>query len=1023
MPTALILDSDPGGHGTTVKSYFDAGAPSGWDSEVVGLTPSPGVDKAIDEGYALIIRSMKNVWADKAEWDRAWEAGIPVVHAHGSNDPDELPEPPRLFSAVVVGGEDPSDDDLERSWGPGLELDAQAHDGEHAESWATPTAAAVLARFYEAQDGGLSDTERWWNARSQLRMACAGYSDGWQEEEGYGVVQHDADPPSGVDLQPPVDVTVAVDGEEVTFEWLPFQTSDYAETVIEVNGAEVYSGADAEFTWQPSKSYEDAEVKLYSAGGGNTSTAHVPPSTLTVEAPSSPGGGGDPTPNPPEEEGESWAPAEQDAVLEIEIGRSDGVGHEVGDRVPITATVRNLEGEKVRRGLYSVEVRAYLPSGSYDKVPLKQTKPHVWEGAWHPGEHGPCEIAAQAAGDWVGRQSTGLLIHEGAPIWENEDVFPPAEVSDLEAELSGQNQPVLTWTDPTDTDFALIRIERDGVEIDTVQPGTETYTDTDTEGGKTYTYRVRTEDDKDNTSEGVVDKVTTLDLSKPGAITDLSGDLTEDNEPELTWSEVAGAAEYNIYRDGSLYDTIPAPAASYVDVGTQEETTYTYDVRAVSEAGIIADPSNEVQVTTEDRTAPDAPTGLSAETNADGEPELSWTPSASGDVEEQHIYRATGGQGDWARIDTVGAQAASYTDTSALTEEETYDYRVTAEDEAENESAPSNEVSVTIPDMTAPAAPTGLTAEVVGGDIVLGWDDNTEGDLDHYVIYRGTDPNPDQAHDTSTTSDYTDASVVEGVTYYYRVTAVDDAGNESDYSGEVSEVGPDVTAPTITNFSVSNPSGQDVEVSFDSDEALAVIEVAITGAETATLTEEDFTESAGTYAATYNGSSDGTYTATLNVAEDAAGNDGAGGESDSVTVDTAAAPSTSNYDTSDIELGSGGTWSADVAAGGDPGDLWWAIKGGTAQDPVYTDVTDKAAYDGSAITLNTGDEWSTLDTFEEEREWDFALLYDDGSGVQELAVITRSVVSTQNVPDAPTNLTMGAIPDAPTNLVLSEVTT
>lgn len=100
-------------------------------------------------------------------------------------------------------------------------------------------------------------------------------------------------------------------------------------------------------------------------------------------------------------------------------------------------------------------------------------------------------------------------------------------------------------------------------------------------------------------------------------------------------------------------------------------------------------------------------------------------------------------------------------------------------------------------------------------------------------------------------------------------------------------------APSISSFSVTNPSGQDVTVSFDSDTQLSTISATISGAESATLTESDFSESGSgpyTYEATYSGSSDGTYTATLDTATDGAGNDGASGESDSVTVDTYTPP-------------------------------------------------------------------------------------------------------------------------------------
>lgn len=80
----------------------------------------------------------------------------------------------------------------------------------------------------------------------------------------------------------------------------------------------------------------------------------------------------------------------------------------------------------------------------------------------------------------------------------------------------------------------------------------------------------------------------------------------------------------------------------------------------------------------------------------------------------------------------------------------------------------------------------------------------------------------------------------------------------------------------------------DITNSFDSDEELADIEVAVSGAETATLTEADYTESGSgpyTYQTTYSASAtSGDLTFTLNTAADAAGNDGADGETATVTL-------------------------------------------------------------------------------------------------------------------------------------------
>ncbi|MFC6989769.1 hypothetical protein ACFQJD_15555 [Haloplanus sp. GCM10025708] len=100
----------------------------------------------------------------------------------------------------------------------------------------------------------------------------------------------------------------------------------------------------------------------------------------------------------------------------------------------------------------------------------------------------------------------------------------------------------------------------------------------------------------------------------------------------------------------------------------------------------------------------------------------------------------------------------------------------------------------------------------------------------------------------------------------------------------------DITAgaPSISEFQATDAGSLDVQVSFHSDEQLSSISVDLSGAESTTLTEADFTNTSSNggyeYTATYAGSTEGTYTATLNTATDADGNDGASGQSDDVYV-------------------------------------------------------------------------------------------------------------------------------------------
>lgn len=90
-------------------------------------------------------------------------------------------------------------------------------------------------------------------------------------------------------------------------------------------------------------------------------------------------------------------------------------------------------------------------------------------------------------------------------------------------------------------------------------------------------------------------------------------------------------------------------------------------------------------------------------------------------------------------------------------------------------------------DSLPPAAPANLTLSSGDGFVSLDWDDNAESDLTGYNVYRSTIPgggytklNPVPA----AASDYLDESAINGTAYYYVVTAVDSASNESGFSDE-----------------------------------------------------------------------------------------------------------------------------------------------------------------------------------------------------------------------------------------------
>ncbi len=92
-------------------------------------------------------------------------------------------------------------------------------------------------------------------------------------------------------------------------------------------------------------------------------------------------------------------------------------------------------------------------------------------------------------------------------------------------------------------------------------------------------------------------------------------------------------------------------------------------------------------------------------------------------------------------------------------------------------------------DSVAPAKPTNFVASNVEGEVQLDWDANTESDLSHYSIYRGALQNftPSQYTllGTAVTNTYTDTEIFD-YKVYYKISAIDLSGNESEYSDEAS---------------------------------------------------------------------------------------------------------------------------------------------------------------------------------------------------------------------------------------------
>jgi hypothetical protein len=115
-------------------------------------------------------------------------------------------------------------------------------------------------------------------------------------------------------------------------------------------------------------------------------------------------------------------------------------------------------------------------------------------------------------------------------------------------------------------------------------------------------------------------------------------------------------------------------------------------------------------------------------------------------------------------------------------------------------------------DNLAPAAPA-IAAQSGSGLAKLTWNESEDTDFKYYAVYRGLAPDfvPSETPiGTSTSPEYADGEVAVGVTYYYKVSAFDFSGNESNYSNEVqiliTSVGDDLGIPVDFALHQNHPN-------------------------------------------------------------------------------------------------------------------------------------------------------------------------------------------------------------------------
>jgi fibronectin type 3 domain-containing protein len=270
--------------------------------------------------------------------------------------------------------------------------------------------------------------------------------------------------------------------------------------------------------------------------------------------------------------------------------------------------------------------------------------------------------------------------------------------------------------------------------------------------------------------------------------------------------ERIGSTIYYKKNDITFYTSlIPSTTSLLVDVSIQSASA------SISGTMIYPAPSSTPP--------PNPPSGLTALETSSTSIDLSWIDESS-DETGFRIERSLTTETGFTLITTTAANVITYSD-AGLTAGTTYYYRIKAINGGVS-SAYSFETTATTPSIPAP--PTGLTVTAASASSVsVSWTDSST-DETGFQIERSLTSGSNYVLITTTAADaiaFTDSNLTEGTAYFYRVRAINLAGNSA-YTSEstVTTLTPAppfgllATATSATSINLSWSDGSNVETGF-----------------------------------------------------------------------------------------------------------------------------------------------------------------------------------------------------------------
>ena len=367
----------------------------------------------------------------------------------------------------------------------------------------------------------------------------------------------------------------------------------------------------------------------------------------------------------------------------------------------------------------------------------------------------------------------GITYKEEVP-----DSIPPASITDLTNVTYEQTYINWTWTDPVNADFSRVMVYLNGIFKTNVTKGVQFYNASGLDPDTSYEIGTRTVDISGNINQTWVNHTAWTAPSTAVAIDDkANADIPVKGTVSGTYKNTH--ASDNVYEAIEEVESKGKPANRYSTL----EHKWLINVTG----------GNKTSVT------------FHLEANC----------TNTGDGDEFKFEYSTDENTDYEYMVTVNTTTDTNLSCELLSNlTGTVYIRVTDTNQtAGNRSLDTISIGhmfirsvLGVEDTTPPAKVTGVSVTTVSCiQLNVSWNANNESDLDHYNVYRNETSG--FVHVASpTTNSYLDTELTASTTYYYKITAVDDSGNE----GEASEQAQGTTAADtfgpVTSDVVASPN-------------------------------------------------------------------------------------------------------------------------------------------------------------------------------------------------------------------------